>query len=66
MSEETNIKPGPGLKYAGLLSLVFVVAKLWGKIDWHWAWVVSPVWISLSLGIVFHALAAVLNRRGKK
>ena len=34
-----------------LLTCIFVVAKLWGKIDWSWWWVFSPLWISALIGI---------------
>ena len=46
----SNYSIGPGL--ITLLTCIFVVAKLWGKIDWSWWWVFSPVWISLIVGIV--------------
>ena len=32
-----------------LLTCIFAVAKLWGKIDWSWWWVLSPIWISLGI-----------------
>lgn len=31
--------------WAGILTLVFVVLKLTGEIDWSWWWVLSPLWI---------------------
>ena len=34
------------------LTLIFVVAKLWGKISWPWWLVFAPIWIYV-LGIVF-------------
>ena len=33
------------------LTCIFVVAKIWGKIDWSWWIVLSPLWISLILGV---------------
>ncbi len=43
-----------GIGFAGLLTIVFIVLKLIGTISWSWWWVLSPLWISLSLivGIV--------------
>jgi len=35
---------GPG--FVSLLTLVFIAAKLWGKISWSWLWVFCPLWIS--------------------
>jgi hypothetical protein len=28
---------------------VFIVLKLTGFIDWSWWWVLSPIWISMTL-----------------
>jgi hypothetical protein len=35
---------GVSISFGGLLTIVFVAAKLWGKIDWSWWWVCSPIW----------------------
>lgn len=40
-----------GTGFVGLLTLVFVIAKLWGKINWSWWWVFSPLWISALIGL---------------
>lgn len=45
-----------GIGFAGLLTIVFVVLKLCGVIDWSWFWVLSPLWISLSLLLFFVCL----------
>ncbi len=34
-----------------LLTTIFVVLKVVGKIDWSWWWVLSPLWISLLVGL---------------
>jgi membrane protein YdbS with pleckstrin-like domain len=41
-----------GIGFVGLLTIVFIVLKLLGKITWSWWWVLSPLWISVGLGIV--------------
>ena len=38
-----------GIGFTGLLTIVFIVLKLLGKIDWSWVWVLSPLWISALL-----------------
>jgi len=43
MSKTTTLYGGPG--YLGLLSLIFVVAKLTGYIDWSWWIVLLPMLI---------------------
>ncbi len=48
------------------LSLVFVVLKVSGVIDWSWVWVLSPIWISMIIGIVLFVILLVfvfLSRR---
>jgi len=44
---------GGGIGFAGVLTIVFVVLKLLGKITWSWLWVLSPIWISAILAIIF-------------
>lgn len=34
-----------GIGFLGMLTIVFVAAKLWGVIDWSWLWVFSPLWL---------------------
>lgn len=40
-----------GIGFCGLLSIVFITLKLIGKIDWSWFWVLSPIWIPMSIGL---------------
>jgi len=48
MADKTQTASG-GIGFAGLLTIVFIVLKLLGKIDWAWIWVLSPLWISAAL-----------------
>lgn len=41
-----------GIGFCGLLTIVFIVLKLLGKISWSWVWVLSPLWISTALIIL--------------
>ena len=49
-----------GISFGSLLTLVFIVLKLTGVIDWSWVWVLSPLWISaiiiLLLVIILHII----------
>jgi hypothetical protein len=36
-----------GIRFTGLLTIVFIVLKLVGVIAWSWWWVLSPIWVSL-------------------
>ena len=42
-----------GLNLTAVLLIIFVVLKLTHNIDWSWWWVLSPLWIPLSLYLVF-------------
>ena len=41
-----------GIGFCGLLTIVFIVLKLLGKISWSWLWVLSPLWIDFGIMIV--------------
>ncbi len=49
---QNNNNSSGGLGLGGVLTVVFVVLKLCGLIDWSWWWVLSPVWISFAIIIV--------------
>ena len=53
-----------GIGFLGLLTIVFIVLKLIGKIDWSWFWVLSPVLIPaiIVIGILLIAFVAALNK----
>lgn len=42
-----------GIGFTGLLTIVFIVLKLTGYIDWSWWWVVSPIWIPIAIYFSF-------------
>ena len=48
----TETSTNTGIGFTGLLTIVFITLKLLGKIDWSWWWVLSPVWIGLSLTLL--------------
>ena len=41
-----------GIGFVGVLQIVFIVLKLCGLITWSWLWVLSPLWISLLVGVL--------------
>lgn len=41
-----------GIGFVELLTIVFVVLKLCGIINWSWWWVISPIWISAIIFMV--------------
>ena len=44
---------GSGLSLPTLLLIIFIILKLTKVIDWSWLWVLSPLWISASLAVLF-------------
>ena len=50
MSEQKNQTWGGG--FLGLLTLLFIGLKLTGNIAWSWWWVLSPLWIPFTVGVV--------------
>lgn len=50
---------GPGL--LTILTAIFVVAKIWGKISWSWWWVFSPIWIPISVGLFVIILMVIIG-----
>lgn len=71
MSDDKVQVTSRGIGFSGLLTIVFITLKLTGVIDWHWIWVLAPLWASfvlviLAFGIAFLLLfifAVVTNRR---
>lgn len=51
MNNNNNASRG-GLGLASVLTIVFVVLKLVGVIDWKWIWVLAPLWIDVLLTIL--------------
>ena len=52
-----------GVSFSSLLTIVFIVLKLTGVIDWSWVWVLSPSWISLLLGLALVPFILILNKK---
>lgn len=46
--------------FAGLLTIAFIVLKLCGVITWSWVWVLSPLWISLGIGLLILIVAFII------
>ena len=57
-----------GIGFVGLLTIVFIVLKLIGKITWSWWWVLSPIWIPtvVTIGILLLAGSGYLIYKSVK
>lgn len=51
---------GGGIGLAGMLTVLFVGLKLTGHIAWSWWWVLSPLWISLGVGLLILFIALIV------
>jgi uncharacterized protein (DUF983 family) len=49
-----------GIGFPGLLTVLFVGLKLTGHITWPWVWVLSPLWISLLIGLTVLAIVFIV------
>lgn len=56
---ENNNSAAGGSSLGTVLTLVFVILKLTGVIDWSWWWVLSPIWIPFSLVFVIFLVATL-------
>ena len=51
MSQDV-VRSGGGMGFLSILTLIFIVLKLTGNIDWSWWWVLSPLWIPFIIVVV--------------
>lgn len=58
--KENNSNSGMG--FVGLLTIVFIVLKLTKVISWSWLWVLSPLWISLVIGLLLIIIYFIIVR----
>ena len=47
--------------FVGALTILFIAYKLAGLISWSWLWVLSPLWITLSVCVIIALVAVVLD-----
>ena len=60
MEENLNSTNTSGVSFLGLLTLLFIGLKLTGYITWSWIWVLSPLWISISIALLVLLFSAVI------
>lgn len=62
--ESTN---SGGISLTGILTIVFMVLKLTGHIDWSWIWVFSPLWLPVAMvfavWIVAYTIAVIVTTK---
>jgi hypothetical protein len=50
-----------GIGFVGLLTIAFIVLKLCNVIKWSWLWVLSPLWISVSIALIVIAIILIVT-----
>lgn len=55
-----------GLGIVSVLTIVFIVLKLLGVIQWSWIWVLSPIWISAVLVVAVFSVILIGGRIKKR
>lgn len=58
-----NNSSSSGIGFTGLLTIVFIVLKLTGNIDWSWWWVLAPLWITLLLFLLVILFVLIFTLR---
>jgi len=41
------------------VTIVFVFLKIFNLINWHWAWVISPIWITIAIVVLIVAIGLI-------
>ena len=54
-------KSSNGIGFCSILTIVFIVLKLTGVIDWKWVWVIAPTWIPLAIVIVCLVILGIVK-----
>ena len=61
MENEKQVKVvSKGLSLSSILTIIFVIAKLFGVINWSWWLVLLPSIISIGLGFVFMIIVLII------
>ena len=61
MSSNRN-SSSSGIGICGVLTIVFVVLKLVGVINWSWLWVLCPLWIDILLTVIVLVIIAIIDK----
>lgn len=65
MSSNRN-SSSSGIGICGVLTIVFVVLKLVGVINWSWLWVLCPLWIDILLMVIVSVIITIIDNKTRK
>lgn len=60
-SSNNNTTVSGGIGFSGLLTIVFIVLKLCGVINWSWIWVLAPMWVGVALCVAIILIVAIIG-----
>lgn len=60
MNTNNNSSVDGGIGFYGLLTIVFIVLKLIGVIEWSWICVLAPIWIPFAILLVVLLIVVVV------
>jgi hypothetical protein len=49
------------LGFTSLLTLIFVIAKITGHLNWSWLWVFSPLWIGFAIAFILLLIVCIVG-----
>jgi hypothetical protein len=49
-----------GIGFAGLLTILFIGLKLTNYVTWSWVWVLSPLWIPLTVVVGITVIVGII------
>ena len=52
-----------GIGFGSLLLLAFIVLKLCNVISWSWWWVMSPLWLPITILAIMYGVAYLVASR---
>lgn len=52
MSQNSSSSSSGGIGFFGLLTILFVALKLTNTIAWSWWWVLSPLWLPITMILI--------------
>lgn len=64
MSENNKTTKTTGFSFTSLLAVAFIVLKLggWTEVaNWSWWWVLSPIWITSGMAILFTIIGVIAS-----
>lgn len=59
-SSSSSSSSSGGIGFVGLLTIVFITLKLTKVIDWSWWWVLSPLWITAAIVLLFLLIGFII------